>query len=155
MLKSAHNLQNAVTLAGAYIHSKAVCPLQQGLHCRHMSLGQVLYVDVITHASAVWGVVVITVNFQNRALSHCNLSNIGHQIVWWASGVFANQTTGVCAHWVEVPQNPSSPTRVGDSHGGKHLFTHQLCVTIGDGVAARKIFGNGHSGRVAINRGAA
>ena len=55
LLKSAHNLQNAVTLAGAHIHGKAVCALQQGLHCRYVGLGQVLHVDVITHASAVWG----------------------------------------------------------------------------------------------------
>ena len=99
--KSTHDIEHAMALSAAQVHSKTGGLLQR-LERSEVSFCQVLHVDVVTHAGAIWGGVVSAIDVQVRALACGYLRDIRHEVVRCAAWVFANQTAGMCACRIKI-----------------------------------------------------
>ena len=74
-----------------------------------MAYGQVYHMDVVAHARAVGGVVIVPEDPQLGKLSHCHLGDIGHQVVGDAIGVLAHGAALVGPDGIEVAQQDHVP----------------------------------------------
>ena len=105
-------------------------------HGSHMALGQVHHMDIVSHAGAVVGIVVIAVDAELLPAADGYLGDIGHQIVGDTSGVLADQAGLVGADGIEVPQQDHAPLGVSVRDAGEDLLGHVLGPAIGVGTAA-------------------
>ena len=87
--------------------------------------------NVVTHACAVGGGVVVAVDVEVVKLADCNLSNIGHKVVGDAVGVFADSAALVCADGVEVTKKAGTPFAVCSAGILEHSFYVELCCAVG------------------------
>ena len=86
--------------------------LLEVIQCRDMTLGQIHDMNVVTHACAVWCVVVLAVHAQFTQLAHRDLRDEGHQVVGDAVGILTNQTRRMRTHGVEITQYGQTPSGV-------------------------------------------
>ena len=98
-----------------------------------MAARQVADVDVVAHARAVGGVVVVAKDVDGLALADGGLSHVGNQVVGDALGVLAHEPGGVGADGVEVAQQHNVPLGVGGVQVGQDLLDHPLGPAIGVG----------------------
>ena len=121
-----------------------------------MTRGQIAHVDVVAHAGAVGGGVVVAKDLNGLELAHGNLGDIGHQVVGDALGVLADQARRMSANGVEVTEQHDVPLGVGGVDVHKDLLDHPLGPTIGVGRGLLRILlGDGRVVRVAVDgRGA-
>ena len=120
----------------------------------HVAERQIDNVDIVAHAGAVEGGVVVTEHGKLGQFACCHLANVGQQIVRNAVGLLADAAAGVRANGVEIAQQNHAPFGVGCVEVGHHTFHHLLGCAIGiGGFAERGGFGNRHGIRVAIHGG--
>ena len=131
-----HHIQHAVARAGAQVEDLASLMLGDVFHGSHMALGQVHHMDIVSHAGAVVGIVVIAVDAELLPAADGYLGDIGHQIVGDTSGVLADQAGLMGADGIEVPQQDHAPFGVCVRDAGEDLLGHVLGPAIGVGAAA-------------------
>ena len=121
-----------------------------------MTRGQIAHVDVVAHAGAVGGGVVVAKDLNGLELAHGDLGDIGHQVVGDALGVLADQARRMSADGVEVTEQHDVPLGVGGVDVHEDLLNHPLGPTIGVGRGLLGVlFGDGRIVRVAVDgRGA-
>ena len=102
-LKRMNQLKHRRALAGAkIISSVARFAVSEG--CK-VTFGQVVDMDVIAYASAVGSVLITAKYAELIALAYCDLCNVGHEVVWSAVWVFADESAWMRADGVEVAQS--------------------------------------------------
>ena len=74
------------------------------LNRRNMSLRQIIDMNIIAHARAVFRVIIAAKNIQFFSPTRRDLGNIWHQIVRNAAWVLANSPAWMRANWVKVPK---------------------------------------------------
>lgn len=79
------------------------------LHSLDMSLCQVNHMDVVTHAGAVRGIIIITEYVEIFKLSNSHLCNIRNQVVGDSLGIFSNQAAFMGTDGIEVTQKHHIP----------------------------------------------
>ena len=119
-----------------------------------MALGQVHHMDVVAHAGAVGGVVVVAEHVQVIQLARRHLGDEGHEVVGNAVGIFTDAAALVGADGVEVAQQHHAPLRVGVHHALQDFFDHVLGPAVGVGASlAEHVLPQRHLVRHAIHRG--
>ena len=118
-----------------------------------MTEGEIHHVNVVTHACAIRGRIVIAKHPQLLELADPHLADIGQQVVGDAVGIFAYEAALVGANRVEVAQQHYGPAQIGFGQVTQYLFHHQLGATIGIGRAGGEIFPQRHRRRIAIHGG--
>src|SRR5699024_9299280 len=136
--------------AAQVVHRLQVATAGQCLRGGHVCVRQVDHVDVVAHAGAVRGGVVVAVDLRRAALGE-RVQHQREQVV----GGGVRQVRGAGAHHVEVPQRgvpqPGGPVLVG-----QQPLTDQLrlpvrglrggCGRLGDQVHVRGAVGGGRGG---------
>ena len=100
-----------------------------------VTVSQVNHVDVVAHAGAVNGRVVVTEDVQVLAATHSNLRDEGHQVVRDARRVLTDTAGLVRTNGVEVTQQSNVPLGIGRSQVNEHV----LDVLLGAAVAGLRI----------------
>eukprot|EP00968_Pinguiococcus_pyrenoidosus_P014937 scaffold1370_cov271-Pinguiococcus_pyrenoidosus.AAC.5 len=122
-----------------------------------VALGQVHHVNVVPHARAVRGVVVVAEDAELLSPPDGDLAHVGHEVVGGAMRVFADEPRRVGAHGVEISQDRDPPVLAlgAPREVAEDLLNHELgpAVGVGDAVTDRRLLGDGH-GRIAVDRGA-
>ncbi len=118
-----------------------------------MSDSQIHDVNVVAHAGAVRGCVVIPEHVQMRAEADCHLRHEGHEVVRRALRIFTDQSARVRADRIEVAENPDAPRGIASLQIPQHLFHGQFRVSVGIGGGERMIFCQRQPLRIAIDRG--
>ena len=148
------HVQHAVALAGAQVAHEQSALALQFLHRRHVALGQIHHMDIVPHAGAVGGGVVVAVDVKLFQLTHRHLGNIRHQVVGDAVGVLAHQAGLVGADGVEVAQQRHVQRGVCGADVGQDALLEQLGGAVGiGGASGGEVLPNGHGGGVAVHRG--
>ena len=109
--------------------------------------------DVIPHASTIFGRVVIAKNTQLGSFTYRYLTDKRHQVVGNAIRIFANQAAFIGTDRVKVTQQGNGPGRIGSGQIFQYEFNHQLALTIGVGSRAGRGFNNGHGFGVTVDSG--
>ena len=104
-----------------------------------MGVGQVGDVDVVPHAAAVAGVVVVAEDGHLAPLAGGHLGDDGHEIGGLVAGVLADFSAGVGAGGVEVAQQDGA--EVGEGRAG--VVEDVLADLLGAGVGALGLFAGG------------
>ena len=102
----------------------------QRLKRQNVALRQIADVDIVAYTGAVRRIIVIAKNLNFRQFSGGNLGDIGHQIVWNITRIFANHRAFIGAYRVEVTQHTTCPARVGFAHGFDHFFANEFRETV-------------------------
>ena len=128
---------------------------EEGFEGGDVGGGEVADVDVVAHAGAVGGGIVVAEDAEFGSFADGDLSDVGHEVVRDAVGVFADETGGVGADGVEVAEEDDAPLVVGVLDVGQDLFEHALGPAVGVGAEALgTAFGDGDFGGVAVDGGA-
>ena len=85
--------------------------VQDAVHSCYVSLCQVYYVDVITDARTVGGVVVITEYGQLFTDTDSGLSQVRDEVLRNSIGQFTDKSCRMCTNRVEVAQQDSMDRR--------------------------------------------
>src|SRR5690606_36734068 len=96
--------QHAGAAAGAEVDGFAALPSAGERQCADVGVGQVHDVQVVAHAGAVDGGVVIAEDLQALTSANGDLGDVGHQVVGGALLFFADAAAGMGADRVEVAQ---------------------------------------------------
>ena len=148
-----NHIQHTVAVAGAQVADEQAGLFFQLFDGCHMAAGQVHNVDVVAHAGAIGGRVIIAVHMHFFQLANGNFGDVGHQVVGDAVRVLADLSGRMCTDGVEVTQQSNVQLRVclaavGQDALGKHLGS---AIRVG-GCTNREILADGHAGGVAVNR---
>ena len=121
---------------------------------QHMAAGQIHHVDVVAHAGAVRGGVVVAEDVHLFQLAHGDLGDVGHQVVGDAVGVLADEAGLVGTDGVEVAQQGHVQAGVGLADIGQDALGEGLggAVGVGGGTDG-EVLGDGHAGGVAVDGG--
>jgi hypothetical protein len=149
-LKSLGYVQHAVRRPGSKVHREASA-LFELLKRQKMAFGKIHHVDIVPHACPVWCWVVISENAKRIAPPGCDLRNEGHQVIRDPLRIFANPSTLMRAHRIEIPKNGDPPLIVGPKKILEHFFDHQLGSAIRISSRAGVLFGQGEFLRLAID----
>ena len=146
------HIQHAVALASAQIADEQAAVRFQLLDGAHMAAGQIHHVDVVAHAGAVRGGIVVAKDMHLFQLAHGHLGDIGHEVIGDAVGVLADEAGLVRTNGVEVAQQGHVQAGVCLAHIlqdalGEHLGR---AVGVGGGTGG-EVLGDGHTGGVAID----
>ena len=117
-----HHLQYAGALACAEVEGFAAWVGGEPVEGGQVAMCQVHDVDVVAHACAVGGVVVVAEDVEVGALACGYLGDEGHEVVGGAVGEFADEAAGVCAYGVEVAQQGDVPGGVAGGGVAQDFF---------------------------------
>ena len=114
------DIQHAVAVAGAQVADEETGLLRQLLDSRYMAAGQIHDMDVVAHAGAVGGRVVVAKDVDLLQLADSDLGDVGHEIVGDAVGVLADQSGRMRTDGVEATHaaQRSARGRRGSSRSG-------------------------------------
>ena len=113
-----------------------------------MAAGQVHDVDVVAHAGAVGGGVVVAEDVDFFQLADGDLGDVGHQVVGDAVGVLADEAGLMGTDGVEVAQQGHVQLRVSLADIGQDALGEGLGGAVGVGGGTNgEILGDGHSWR--------
>ena len=119
-----------------------------------MAAGQIDDVDIVTHAGAVRGGVVVAEDMDLFQLADGDLGDVGHQVVGDAVGVLADEAGLVGTDGVEVAQQGDVQLRVRLADILQNALGEGLGGAVGvGGLAHGEVLGDGHGGRVAVDGG--
>ena len=85
------HIQHAVALASAQIADEQAAVRFQLLDGAHMAAGQIHHVDVVAHAGAVRGGIVVAKDMHLFQLAYGHLGDVGHEVIGDAVGVLADE----------------------------------------------------------------
>src|SRR4030095_1472698 len=120
------HLHHRVPRAGAQVDGHAALDPVHGVEGGQVAEGQVDDVEVVTHAGAVAGGVVVAEHPHERVAARGHLHDVRHEVVGDALGVLAHAPAGVGAHRVEVAQRQHLPAVVAGRQVGQHVLDDQL-----------------------------
>ncbi len=152
-LERTDHLQHGIALTGTQVVGKDTGIGSYAGQRLEMTESEIHHVDVVAHACAIRGRIVIAKHPQLLELADAHLADIGQQVVGDTVGIFTDEAALVGADRVEVAQQHYGPTRIGFGQVTQYLFHHQLGATIGVGRAGGEIFPQRHRGRIAIHCG--
>ena len=110
--------------------------------------------DVIAHAGAVGGGIVVAEDVHLFQLAHGHLGDVGHQVVGDAVGVLADQAGLVGTDGVEVAQQGHVQGGVSLADIGQDALGKGLGGAVGVGGGTHgEVLGDGHAGGVAVDGG--
>ena len=113
---------------------------------------QVAHVDVVAHAGAVGGGVVVAKDLNGLELTDGDLGDVGHQVVGDALGVLADQARRMGTDGIEITEQHDVPLGVGGVDVHEDLLNHPLGPTIGVGRGLLGVFlGDGRIVRIAVD----
>ena len=119
-----------------------------------MAAGQIDDVDVVAHAGAVRGGVVVAEDVHLFQLAHGHLGDVGHQVVGDAVGVLADEAGLVGTDGVEVAQQGHVQAGVRLADIGQDALGEGLGGAVGVGGGTHgEVLGDGHTGGVAVDGG--
>ena len=120
----------------------------------HVTLGQVDHVDVVAHAGAVRGVVIVAVDLNGLQLTNRDLGHVRGEVCRNALRILAKQAGLVSANRVEVAQQHDGPGRISHVNVAQDLLLEQLggAVRVG-GAASRRFLGDRQLLRAAVHGG--
>lgn len=147
------HLAHAVAAPGAQIDHQALALALQVIDGIHMRARQIHHMQIVAHAGAVVGGIVVAEDLQCRATPHCHLCDVGHQVVRYASRIFAQIPAGVRTHRVEVAQQRRVEIRPRGAEVADHFFHHQLGAPVGVDRLQRRAFVDRAAVGVAIHGG--
>ena len=98
-----------------------------------MPLGEVDDVDVVAHAGAVGGRVIVAVDREALELAGGHLGDIGEEVIRDAVRVLADEAALVGADGVEVAQQRDAPVLVRHPEVAEDVLDHQLGRAVGVG----------------------
>ena len=113
---------------------------------------EVLDVDVVAHAGAVGGRVVVAEDPEAVEPADRDLGEVGHEVVRDVGRVLAERPRGVRTDRVEVAQQRHPPRRVGERDVAQHLLLHHLGPAVGVGRRGRQVLVHRHRGVGAVDR---
>ena len=117
-----------------------------------MTRCQVAHVDVVAHAGAVGGGVVVAKDLNGLELTDGDLGDVGHQVVGDALGVLADQARRMGTDGIEVTEQHDVPLGVGGVDVHEDLLNHPLGPTIGVGRGLLGVlFGDRRIVRIAVD----
>ena len=114
---------------------------------------EVGHVDVVAHARAVRGVVVVAEHLEFLADARRRLADVGHEVVRDAVGVLADEPGFVCAHRVEVAQDGYVELGMREGHVADGFLDVQLGAPVRVDRAQGMFFGERQEMRHAVDRG--
>lgn len=162
-------MENSAALAGTQVPwSCAGVVLVEVVQGSDVSLCEIENVDVVTDASAVWRIVVITEDEELLSLARGDLCEQGKEVEGNTLGVFAHEAGGVGTSGVEVAKDGSVPLLGllliasllgGHALSGNHILdgvlNGNLGMTVGICGVKRAVLRNGdhvlEAGRIAID----
>ena len=177
LLEGTDDVEHARSLAGAQVedaHAAAGSALS-GLACNradadglaradatghpvergNVAASQVDHVDVVAHARAIGGGVVVSEDAHALELAYGNLRHVGKQVVRDALRVLADESALMGADGVEVAQQHDVPLVVADVEVAQNAFEHALRLAVGiGGLVLGAGFGDGDELRLAVDGGA-
>ena len=103
-LEGMHHVEDAVAVAGAEVVDGEAADTLDGFECADVSGGKVDDMNIVAHAGAIGGGIVVAEDAQLGPFADGHLCDVRHEVVWDAVGVFADAAAGVCAYGVEVAQ---------------------------------------------------
>ncbi len=117
-----------------------------------MPLRQIHHVDIVAHAGAVGGVIIIAEHAKLFQPAQRRLGDVGHQVIGDAGGILPDEAGFVRANGVEVTQQHHRPCGVGRGDIAQNLLTHEFGPAVGVGAAQRRILVHRHGGTGLIHR---
>ena len=111
-------------MAGTDVVDGDTLLLDNSLQSCYVSTGEVYHVDVVTYASAVVSVVVVTEHTELCTLTNGCLCDVGHEVVGDTIGVLTDGTALVCTDGVEVTEQHDVPLVVGLLDIHQYLLEH-------------------------------
>ena len=96
-------LANGPAAPGAEIERRTLCAVEQCAYCVDVSIGEIGHMDIIAHASAIGGRIIITVNCEVCAFSRCRVEQERDYMCFW-NVALADLTVGICPCGIEVTQ---------------------------------------------------
>ena len=153
LFESFHHIEDGVALARAQVEDLRAGVGHQVVDGGGVPLRQIHHVDVVPHAGAVGGGIIVAEDDQLLANAAGGLGDEGHQVVGDAVGRFADAARGVGPHGVEVPKEHRGPGGVGLHIVPDDLLAHELGPAIGVGAAHAAGLVEGHGVLRAVNRG--
>ena len=146
------NIHHAVALAGTQVADEKTTVGLQLFQRRQMALGQVHHMDVIPHAGAVRGVVVVAENMQLLQLAHRDLGDVGDQIVGDTVRVLADETAVVGADRIKIAQQGHVQARIGLAVVDEDALNKELGGTVGiGGAAGGEVLPDRYGGGIAVD----
>ena len=122
------DIQHTVAVAGAQIADEEAALGLQLPDSADMAAGQVHDVDVVAHAGAVGGGVVVAEDVDFFQLADGDLGDVRHQVIGDAVGVLADEAGLVGTDGVEVPQQGHVQLRVSLADIGQDALGEGLVV---------------------------
>ena len=120
------HLQDGIAFAGADIDHFRAGMLHRVIQRLDMGSRQIDDMDIIAHAGAVYGVVVIPENGKIRQLAVGDLGDIGKQVVRDAVRDFADQTALMGADRIEIAQQHRGKLLVRESQICQDAFIEEF-----------------------------
>ena len=154
LFKGMEHFQHAVALAGAQVADEQAAVRFQLPDGAHMAAGQVHHMDVVAHAGAVRGGVVVAEHMHLFQLADRHLGDVGHQVVGDAVGVLADEAGLVGTDGVEVAQQGHVQAGVGLADILQDALSESLGGAVGVGGGTHgEVLGDRHTGGVAVDGG--
>ena len=97
-----YDIEDAVAFAGAQVVDVEAGFVFDFLKGLYVSPGQVYYVDIISDAGSVGGVVVVAEYVKLFQLAYGNLGDVGHQVIGDAVGVLADGSALMGTDGIEI-----------------------------------------------------
>ena len=98
--------------------------------CCNVAGSQVADVNVVAHAGAVRGVVVVAKDRNGLSLANGGLSHVRNEVIRNARGIFADKSGLVGANGVEVAEQNNVPCGICGMNVGEDLFNHPFCPAV-------------------------
>jgi len=116
-----------------------------------VSLCQIHHMQIVTDSSAVRRRIVLSKNLECFTASSRHLGDVWEQVVGDAQGIFADVTTGVSTHWIEISEAGNAP----GAYPGEclqHHFHGELRLRIGMHGSGRRVLAQWERLRFPIHR---
>ena len=119
-----------------------------------MAAGQIHHMDIVAHAGAIRGGVVVAKDVHFFQLADRHLGDIRHQVIGDAVGVLTDEAGLVGADGVEVAQQRHIQAGISLADILQDTLGEGLGGAVGVGGGThREVLGNGHAGGVAVDGG--
>ena len=128
--KSVDHVEHAAADACAKVIDMHAGFISQFFHRRDVAVGQVHHVNVVAHAGAIFGWVVVAEYRQRFTTADRDLRDIRHQVVRDALRIFTHIARRMRADRVEVAQQRDAPVRLRFLQVSEDLLDHQLAFTV-------------------------
>ena len=147
-----YNLEYTVSISSPEIIDAYAFFVFQFLDGFYMADSQVYHMDVVTDASAIRGIVIITEDTQTLQFADGNLCHVRQKIVGDSFGIFADQAALVGTDGIEVTQQNHVPLRICSVQVHQNLFQHPFGPAIRIGAGSfRAFFCDRDLSRIAVN----